>query len=828
MRRSADGGTARAALVVAVALFLALGAPTAAQSGNVLSNGGFEDGSSGWSTPTNATLTADDTDPVHSGSMAGRLTADAAGDISVSSQYWWAPIDALEEYTLSIHVHAGDEGISGAAARLEAVDGDGLTLASVDASAGSGTGWVSITTDPVRAPALAEYVVVVVSATATSAGAVLHIDSAVVAAAEPEPPPAATETATATATATPTTTATPTPTATAAPTTAATPTATPTAAPRPRPEPTATVPPAVEETSATGRTNAEDAPYAHLVPDAPPPGAPARRPPAALLRNGDFEAPEGLEGWRARGGVARADESTPGSSVAVLTSRTTATKWLYQVAPVTPGEWYEAGAWLQPRDDAERALVRVAWYASRDGSGRQLATVDSPTVPGGAVGLVGVTTGAVQAPPTARSAQVRLMLRSHSSALATLVADDAYFEPTSAPAPEPAESPRPSATPEASPTAVATPSPDPTATPAATMSPTPAPTPAATPSPEPADAPAATPSPVPAATPAATPSPTPAPTSIPEATASPTASATTSRTASPTPQPTPGSVLRVAAMVTPVATPLPAAPAPPVGESLPRLTAYHIPLRITALLPDPVEPGPDARFEWIEVTNVGRSALRLAGLELRDNAATLALPDVELPAGGSIVVAGEAADVGDAIAVRVDGGLFNGLANAGDRVVLLTTEGAVVDSLSYGDDSSGFGPPLAAPASGEELRRRFATSGALVGVQVGSRGRDGPSVVAPATSTPATATRAVAASATPTVGARVEGVVAPPSPTEDTSVREPDRAPGATATEPAFAQEGVDDAGAGVNRAAWVALASVALGALAGVGVFRVRELMGA
>ena len=265
-------------------------------------------------------------------------------------------------------------------------------------------------------------------------------------------------------------------------------------------------------------------------------------------------------------------------------------------------------------------------------------------------------------------------------------------------------------------------------------------------------------------------------------------------------------------VATPVATPLPAAPARPAGEALPRLTAFHIPLRITALLPDPVEPGPDARFEWVEVTNVGRSPVRIRGLELRDNAAVLALPDIELPAGRSIVVAGEAADVGDAIAVRVDGGLFNGLANAGDRLVLLTTEGAVVDSLSYGDDASGFGPPLAAPSSGEQLRRRFAANGALVGVQIGSQGHEGASVAASVTATPATATRDADASPAPTVGAEAGAVVAPES----------------TATQPAVAQDAPEGSGERVNRTAWVALASVALGALAGVGAFRVRELMGA
>lgn len=285
---------------------------------------------------------------------------------------------------------------------------------------------------------------------------------------------------------------------------------------------------------------------------------------------------------------------------------------------------------------------------------------------------------------------------------------------------------------------------------------------------------------------------------------------------------------RVVPTNTPIATPPPAAPTPAGGAPLPRLTAYHIPLRITALLPDPAEPGPDARFEWIEVTNVGRSPLRIHGFELRDNSAALALPDIELPAGHSIVVAGEAADVGDAIAVRVDGGLFNGLANAGDRLVLLTTEGAVVDSLSYGDDASGFGPPLAAPGSGQPLRRRFAANGALVGVQIGSRGQDGARVAA--TATPEAATdRVSATSPIPTPEARAGDIVAASSPAEAATGREPTLAPEVAHTQPALTQDVADDGGVGgANRAAWVALASVALGALAGVGAFRVRELMGA
>lgn len=266
---------------------------------------------------------------------------------------------------------------------------------------------------------------------------------------------------------------------------------------------------------------------------------------------------------------------------------------------------------------------------------------------------------------------------------------------------------------------------------------------------------------------------------------------------------------------TPPPAPRPAAPAPPAQGLSPPATAFDIPLRITALLPDPIEPGPDARFEWIELTNVGRSPLRLGGFELRDNTSALTLPDVELPASSSIVVAGVEAEVGEVIAIRLDSGLFNGLANAGDRVLLLTREGAVVDALSYGDDASVFGPPLAAPGPGELLRRHFAANGTLVAIEIdpGDAEPDG-ARVAEATAVPAPADEA---DAPPTPAPAVATEAPPPS---DAST------PAATATEAAPDQDAETGGDAGVNRAAWIALASIALGALAGVGAFRLRELL--
>ena len=182
------------------------------------------------------------------------------------------------------------------------------------------------------------------------------------------------------------------------------------------------------------------------------------------------------------------------------------------------------------------------------------------------------------------------------------------------------------------------------------------------------------------------------------------------------------------------------------------------------------------------------------------------------------MVAAVEAEVGEVIAIRLDGGLFNGLANAGDRVLLLTREGAVVDALSYGDDASAFGPPLAAPGPGELLRRHFAANGTLVAIEIdpGDAGSDGDRV-AEATAVPAAADEA---DAPPTPALAVATEAPPPS---DASTP---AATATTATEAAPDQDAASDGGSGANRAAWIALASIALGALGGVGAFRLRELL--
>ena len=118
------------------------------------------------------------------------------------------------------------------------------------------------------------------------------------------------------------------------------------------------------------------------------------------------------------------------------------------------------------------------------------------------------------------------------------------------------------------------------------------------------------------------------------------------------------------------------------------------------------------------MSNVGATPIELGGIELRDNAGQIALPHLVLPAGRSIVVAGSAAEIGDALAERVATGLFNGLGNSGDRLSLVAGDGQILDAISYGTDATFNAPPLSAPGPGHSLQRRFAADGTLLGIEL--------------------------------------------------------------------------------------------------------------
>ena len=213
---------------------------------------------------------------------------------------------------------------------------------------------------------------------------------------------------------------------------------------------------------------ADDVSFARTAPPVPPPSVTAPGPSSPALEaiptffvalvNGDFELPgKDPYGWRAHAGAVFA--STDGDSRTVtLTSRGRSTAWLHQSFAVEADRWYEASGRLRTVSNASLARIRVAWYASGDASGAQLATTDSDELLGVSDSFASVSTGAIRAPEDARSAQLRIMLRPAGSAAATLQADDVSFARIAPPAPaSTATAPEASsATPEAAPVFFAT------------------------------------------------------------------------------------------------------------------------------------------------------------------------------------------------------------------------------------------------------------------------------------------------------------------------------------------------------------------------------------
>ncbi|MGE3961173.1 MAG: lamin tail domain-containing protein [Dehalococcoidia bacterium] len=135
-------------------------------------------------------------------------------------------------------------------------------------------------------------------------------------------------------------------------------------------------------------------------------------------------------------------------------------------------------------------------------------------------------------------------------------------------------------------------------------------------------------------------------------------------------------------------------------------------VRITEVLPDPVQPGKDAEYEWVELTNLGPGAVDTAGMSLRDGQASTPLPALTIPPGASVVIAGPLAEV-DADA-RVAGTIGNGLGNDGDRLQLLDASGQSVDAFAFGE-----GTPLL-PAPGESIHRWFEVGAAFIAAAVGA------------------------------------------------------------------------------------------------------------
>ena len=159
------------------------------------------------------------------------------------------------------------------------------------------------------------------------------------------------------------------------------------------------------------------------------------------LVNGGFEdrdADGGILGWEKFGGSLSPATSPvrSGAGAARFESVTESTKWMHQALLVDGGSWYHFDAWvLQSDANVASAFLRISWYDTADASGASIGSVDSLSrldVPGEDYRFL--STGSVAAAPGARSARVRVMLEPSSAQRASIYVDDAAFGPA-APAP---------------------------------------------------------------------------------------------------------------------------------------------------------------------------------------------------------------------------------------------------------------------------------------------------------------------------------------------------------------------------------------------------------
>jgi hypothetical protein len=184
-----------------------------------------------------------------------------------------------------------------------------------------------------------------------------------------------------------------------------------------------------------------------------------------LLRNGGFEAVSNgtPDAWSKYGGtLSLTTNAHSGSFAALLSSSTSSTKWLFQSLPIQPNSWYAASAYARLEGPGE-AFIRISWYPSDDASGSAIAHSDSP--PTSSPSWTLLATGPIQAPPNARSARIRLMLRPASADPVSASFDDAWFDSTDeppTPTPTPSPTPAPTHTPTPTPTPTSTPTPTPT------------------------------------------------------------------------------------------------------------------------------------------------------------------------------------------------------------------------------------------------------------------------------------------------------------------------------------------------------------------------------
>ena len=386
-----------AVVVCALLVALVLNRQHPAAASELLANGDFEEGTVGWT--TNAGQLDAVNAPLHGGSQAGRFSG--SGQPTIQFAYQLIDVQPASNYELSGWVAAPFSGVSRAFLRVSWFDASGSLVLSADSpwlAQPDGT-FQLLATGAMVSPVAARQARASLLIQADSPFTI-HLDDFAFSGPSHVPPPPATLPPQATPP--PQVTPHPTP---LPPGRTPGPLPTPTRTPRPGPSPKATAP-------ATG--NAEPDSFPQLI-------------------NGGFEdlRSDGTPyGWHKQGGEIGTvtDHRTEGERGLVLTSDTTATKWAYQTVSAQPGAYYETSVQALAGPEAESAFLRLSWYASTDGSGQAIASIDSvDAVQATAGAFRRLTTGPVQAPADANSVKLRLMLRPASGGPAAAYFDDAQF-----------------------------------------------------------------------------------------------------------------------------------------------------------------------------------------------------------------------------------------------------------------------------------------------------------------------------------------------------------------------------------------------------------------
>ena len=228
-----------------------------------------------------------------------------------------------------------------------------------------------------------------------------------------------------------------------------------------------------------------------------------------------------------------------------------------------------------------------------------------------------------------------------------------------------------------------------------------------------------TPTPTPSPTLTATRTHTPTKTASPTRTPSPTRTASATHTPTRTRTPTRTVTITRTPTMTPTASPTgtvdatstPTRTVSPTQSATPTFPARWPSLLLSEVLYDPLQEGTDADWEFVELHNLGETAVTLTGWRIADNRSQDGLPDFILAPGEYAVVAAKEASFRSNFPdfagqlISLEGNIGNGLSNTGDVVRLIAPDGSAIDAMSYGTEKTVFDPPCANVRPGESLAR---------------------------------------------------------------------------------------------------------------------------